>query len=80
MFFAILPCSLYSFLEFVFSALLNSVKSNFCYYFYKGMMPSVLGVDGYNPSAPQYDQAMAKSEGKMDINEGGPSSAPKPVV
>jgi hypothetical protein len=44
------------------------------------MMPSVLGVDGYNPSAPQYDQAMAKGEGQMDISEGGPSSAPKAVV
>jgi hypothetical protein len=46
----------------------------------KGMMPSVLGVDGYNPSAPQYDQAMAKSEGKMDVSEGATSSAPKPVA
>ena len=33
----------------------------------KGVLPSVLGVDGYNPSAPQYD--IPDSGLKMDVSD-----------
>ena len=33
----------------------------------KGVLPSVLGVDGYNPSAPQYD--IPDSGLKMDVTD-----------
>lgn len=38
----------------------------------KGVLPSVLGVDGYNPSAPQYDV-------KADGSHPAPSPAPAPA-
>lgn len=48
----------------------------------KGVLPSVLGVDGYNPSAVQYDSKQQTGAGTEIVSADGKSgpAPPKPVA